>query len=137
LAVLAIPVFADTHLVDIRTQAGQVEKGSEQVTLLLKANQPDAQAIRDVITATGRDIENLHLLVVGLTETNPQFIQRGDKDWDLLKQQVQLLSIFHNAKQELTKADDLRKNRSLLRSHAKGLATRAGLLQETAQRLQR
>ena len=137
LAALVMPVYADTRLADISTHADQVKKGSEQVILLLKAKQPDAQAIRDVITTTGGDIENLQLLVVGLTEANPQFIQRGDKDWDLLKQQVQLVSISHNAKQELTKADDLKKNRSLLRAHAKGLAMRATLLQETAQRLQR
>jgi hypothetical protein len=135
--VLATSAFADTRLGEIRTHAGQVQKGSEQVTLLLKAKQPDAQAIQGKISAMGGDIENLQRLIVGLTEANPQFIQRGDKDWDLLKQQVQLLSIFHNTKQELTKADDLRKNRSLLRAHAKGLTTRAGSLQETAQRLQR
>ena len=137
LTVLATSAFADTRLADIRTHAGQVKKGSEQITLLLKAKQPDGQAIRDGITAMGGNIENLQRLVVEITEANPQFVQRGDKDWDLLKQKVQLLSIFHNTKQELAKADDLKKNRSLLRAHAKGLAMRATLLQETAQRLER
>lgn len=137
LTVLATAALADTQLADIRTHASQVEKGSEQVALLLKSKQPDAQAIRDGITAIGGDIENLQRLIAELTEANPQYVQRGDKDWDRLKTQVELLAIFHNTKDELMKADDMRKNRSLLRVHAKGLATRAEVLQETAQRLQR
>lgn len=137
LTLLATSAFADTRLADIRNHAGQVEKGSEKISLLLKAKQPDAQAVRDGITAMGGDIENIQRLVVELTEENPQFIQRGDKDWDLLKQKVQLLALFHNNKDELMKADDMKKNRSLLRAHSKGLAMRAGLLQETAKRLQR
>ena len=136
-AVLATPAFADTRLGAIRTHAGQVQKGSEQITLLLKAKQPDAQAVRDGITGMGGEIANLQRLVVELTEANPQFVQRGDKDWELLKMQVQLLSIFHNTKDELMKADDMKKNRSTLGAHARGLAGRAELLQETAQRLQR
>jgi hypothetical protein len=134
---LATSAFADTRLADINTHAGQIKKGSEQINLLLKAKQPDAQALRAGMNAIGGDIENLHRLVVELTEANPQFIQRGDKDWDLLKTKVQLLAIFHNAKDELIKADDMRKNRSLLQAHAKGLGTRASMLQETAQRMQR
>jgi hypothetical protein len=137
LTALATSAFADTRLTEITTHAGQVKKGSEQVALHLKAKQPDAQAIHDGLTTMGGDIENLQRLVVELTEANPQFIQRGDKDWDLLEQKVQLLAIFHNTKGELMKADDMKKNRSLLRAHAKGLAMRAGLLQKTAQRIQR
>jgi len=136
LTVLATSAFADTQLADIRTHADQVRKGSEQVTLLLKAKQPDAQAIRDGITAMGGGIENLERLVVELTAANPQFIQRGDKNWDLLKERVQLLSIYHNSKQEAMKAGDLKKNRSLLRVNAQNLTRGATLLQESAQRLQ-
>ena len=44
---------------------------------------------------------------------------------------------FRYTKDELMKADDMKKNRSLLRSHAKGLAARSAVLQETATRLQR
>jgi len=137
LTVLATSAFADTRLADIRNHAGQVAKGSDQLVRLLKAKQPDAQAIRGGITAMGGDIENLQRLVTEITEASPQFIQRGDKDWDLLKTQVQLLGIFHNTKDELMKADDMKKNRSLLRAHAKGLASRAEVLQATAQRLER
>ena len=136
LTVFAAAAFADTRLADIRTHADEVQKRSEQIGVLLKAKQPDAQAIREGITAMGGNIENLQRLVVELTAANPQFVQRGDKDWDLLKQKVQLLSVFHSSKGELMKAEDLKKNRSLLRAHAKGLAVRAERLQETAQRLQ-
>jgi len=104
---------------------------------LLSVKQPDAQGIRDGLNAMGEDIENLHKLVVKLTEENPLFVERGDHDWDRLKTQVQLLGIFHNTKDELMKADDMKKNRSVLRAHAKGLALRSALLQETATRLQR
>ena len=135
--VLSSALFADTHLTEIRTHAGQVKQGSEQIGRLLSVKQPDAQGIRDSIKTMGEDIENLHRLVVKITEANPQFVERGDQDWDLLKAQIQLLGIFHNTKDELMKADDMKKNRSLLRAHAKGLATRSAVLQATATRLQR
>ncbi len=137
MTVLASSALADTQLADIKTHASQVGKGSEQVTLLLKAKQPDIQAIRTAISAMGGDIENLQRLVVELTNANPQYIQRGDKDWERLKMQVQLMSVFHNNKTVLAKADDTKKNRSELLAHSKGLTTRAELLQATVQRLQR
>jgi len=134
---LSSALFANTHLTEIRTHAGKVKQGSEQMSRLLSVKQPDAQGIRDSLKAMGEDIENLHKLVVKLTEENPQFVERGDHDWDRLKTQVQLLGIFHNTKDELMKADDMKKNRSVLRAHAKGLAVRSATLQETATRLQR
>ena len=137
LTVLATLVSADTRLADIKTNADQLKKESERVALLLKAKQPDAQAIREGITAMGGEIETLDGLVVQITEASPEFVLRGSTDWDLLKMQVQLLSVFHNAKAELMNADDMKKNRSTLRAYAEGLATRAGSLRQTAQRLQR
>ena len=137
LSMLATPAFADTPLADMRTYAGQIEKGSEQITRLLKEKQPDAQGVRDGIAAMAVDIENLQRLVAEVTEANPPFVARGDKDWDLLKTQVQLLGIFHSHKDELMKTGDMKKNRSSLRTQAKGLITRAEMLQQTAQRLQR
>lgn len=136
-SMLATSAFADTPLADIRTYAGQIEKGSEQITRLLKEKQPAAQGVRDGIAAMTVDIEHLQRLVAEVTEANPPFVARGDKDWDLLKAQVQLLGIFHSQKDELMKTGDMNKNRSMLRTQAKGLTTRAEMLQETAQRLQR
>ena len=130
-------VFADTHLTDVRTHAGQVKQASEDIGRLLKAKQPDAKGIRDGIAAMGANIETLQKLVANITEAKPEFVVRDEKEWDSLKTQIQLLGIFHNTKDELMKADDMKKNRSLLRAHAKGLATRSAMLQETATRLQR
>ena len=135
--VFATAAFADTHLTDLKSHAGQVQRGSEQVSLLLKAKQLDAQAIRDKIATIGEDIENLQRLVVELEAAKPQFVQRGDKDWELLKMKVQLLSINYNIKHALSKEDDLKKNRSLLRAHATDLMRRSTLLRETATRLER
>ena len=137
LTALAATAFADTPMADIRTHAGHVQRGSEQVMLLLKAKQLDAQAIREKIASTGGNIENLQRLVTGMETANPQFLPLAGKDWDLLKLQVQLLSISHNNKHVLANADDVKKNRSLLQAQAKGVAQRAGLLEKTAERLQR
>ena len=136
-SMLATSAFADTPLADIRTYASQIEKGSEHITRLLKEKQPDVRGVRDGIAAMAVDIENLQRLVAEVTEANPSFVARSDKDWDLLKTQVQLLGVFHSHKDELMKADDMKKNRSTLRAQAKGLTTRAEMLQATAQRLQR
>ncbi len=129
--------FADTRVAEIKTHAGLVKQASENIGRLLKVKQPDAQGIRDGIGAMGLDIEKLQRLVVEITEANPDFAVRGDEDWSRLKTQVQLLGIFHNTKDGLMKADDMKKNRSLLQAHAKGLAVRSASLQETATRLQR
>jgi hypothetical protein len=56
-------------------------------------------------------------------------------DWALVKEKVQLLAIFHQAKTELMANGDLRKQRTLLRAHADGMAKRAQMLQKTASRL--
>jgi predicted nucleic acid-binding Zn-ribbon protein len=131
----SVPALADTHLAGIKTHAANVERDSTQTAQMLKAKQPDKQAVRAQIEKTGLDITALQKLVADFEATSPQFSEQNKKDWQDLKEKVQLLSIFYNVKQELATSDDMQKNRSLLRAHAKGLSERAAKLQETANRL--
>jgi hypothetical protein len=132
---VGLPVLADTHLSNIKTHASNVERDSTQTAVMLKAKQPDMQAVRAQIDKTGQDITALQKLVTDVEATNPSFSEQNRKDWDALKENVQLLSIFYNVKQELAASDDMQKNRSMLRAHAKGVAERAAKLQVTAGRL--
>jgi hypothetical protein len=133
--VVAVPLLADTHLTNIKTHAANVERDSAQTAQMLKVKQPDVAAVRSQIDKTGQDITALQKLVADFEATNPAFSEQNKKDWETLKERVQLLNIFYNVKQELASADDMQKNRSMLRAHAKGLSERAAKLQETAGRL--
>lgn len=132
---VAVPLLANNHLANIKTHAANVERDSAQTAQLLKAKQPDVAAVRSQIDKTGQDITALQKLVADFEATNPSFSDQNKKDWDFLKEKVQLLTIFYNVKQELASADDMQKNRSMLRAHAKGLSERAAKLQVTAGRL--
>lgn len=83
--------------------------------------------------SAGAGIEKLRELVV-LVETNTNG-SLNTPDWALLKEKVQLLSIFHQAKRDLMAGSDLQKQRALLRAHANGMAKRAQMLQQTASRV--
>jgi hypothetical protein len=124
---------ASTHLADIRAEAARIEREGQSMQQLLKAKQPDAAALQEKLTAAGAGIEKLRELVMTIeTQSNGSL---NTPDWALVKEKVQLLAIFHQAKTELMANGDLRKQRTLLRAHADGMAKRAQMLQKTASRL--
>jgi hypothetical protein len=129
--------FADSRFSDIRAHAARVEKDNLEIARLLKAKQPDLTQVRDRLNATGQDLEKIKSLVADLDAQKPGLNGTAVEDFNLLRQKVQLLDIFHGAKQDLLKAENPSKNRSLLRAHAEGVARRAALLQQTAGRLEK
>ena len=82
-------------------------------------------------------MSKLQQLVKDCESRNFELSEWQKKDWDLLKTNVQLVSIFYNRKKEIVLADNRQKNKSLSRAHADGVAIRAAKLQETASRLQK
>jgi hypothetical protein len=124
-------------LSEIGFHAQKVQQDAENVSQHLKSKQMDPQFLKDKIGATADDMGKLQQLVNDFESRNFDLAEWQKKDWDFLKTKVQLLSVFYDRKKELVLADDVAKNKSLLRAHADGLAIRAAKLQATASRLQK
>ena len=127
----------NSMLSEIGFHAQKVQQDAEHVSQHLKSKQVDPQFLKDKIGATADDMDKLQQLVSDFESRNFGLAEWQKKDWEFLKTKVQLLSIFYDRKKELVLADDVAKNKSLLRAHADGLAIRAAKLQSTASRLQK
>lgn len=137
LTVLSVAAFADTRLTEVKTYAGNIERESKELTTLLKGKQFDSQTIQTRISSIGGEIGNIQKVVGEIEASNSQFVEGRGKEWELFKQNVQLLSISHNNKVAAATAENPKKNRSLLMAYAKGQIKRAEMLNETSQRLLR
>ena len=129
--------LADSRFAELRSHAARVEKDNLELAKMLKAKQFDTAQVKDKLAATGQDLEKINALVADLEGHATSLSPAAQKDWQLLREKVQLLGIFHGVKKNLLEKDDPLKQRSLLRAHAEGVARRAALLQQTAGRLER
>ncbi|MCC6536401.1 MAG: hypothetical protein IT162_02555 [Bryobacterales bacterium] len=138
LALATWPAAAlEKEFVDRILQSAQsIERDATQVDQSLKKKPADATEVRQKIEAMSADVTRLQELVKQFESTGTALSERDQADWRLVKDKVQLLEIFHSRKQTLA-SEDVNKNRSLLRAHAKGVAFRAQKLQQTAQKLRR
>lgn len=138
LALIGLPAAAlEKDFVDQMLQAAKsIERDASAVSLALKNKRPDTDGVKRQIEAMGADVGKLHELVAKFESSNPSLSGRDRGDWQLIKEKVQLLEIFHDQKKKLA-GEDLLKNRSLVRAHADGVAKRAQKLQESVARLER
>lgn len=136
MAVCAAPAL-ERELVDrIVESARSIERDASAVGQALKPRRPDSGEVVRKIDAMSADVAKLQEVVAQLESSDPVLSDRDRADWQLVKDKVQLLSIFHERKKTLA-AEDIGKHRSLIRAHANGLALRAQKLQQTASRLLR
>ena len=134
-AALALPSVHQAKSFDsIATDAAKIQRDAEELSNNLKAKTVDEAKVKADITALGDDIIKLRKDVETIDASASSFNEVQKKDWELVKTKVQLLNIFYDRKAELM-SQDFRKHRSLLRAHAKGIAKRAAMLQQTASRL--
>jgi hypothetical protein len=141
LSCLALTVFSaaalEKEFVDQLLQSARnIERDSSVVGLALKTKRIDAEDLKAKIDAMSADLTKLQELVTQYESTHPTLSERDRADWLIVKEKVQLLEIFHDQKKKLA-AEDLSKNRALIRAHANGIAMRAQKLQESAAKLQR
>jgi hypothetical protein len=106
------------------------------VSQSLKSKNFDSANVAKDIDAMDADVATLQEVVAKFEATQPNLSTRDRADWDLLKTKVKLIELFQGQKKKLA-AEDIIKNRSLIRAHATGLVQRAQKLQETAQKLRR
>lgn len=134
----ALPAAAlEKDMVGQIVQSAQnIARDANSINQSLKSRKYDAAAVNKNIEAMEADIAVLHGVVSKFEATNPTFSERDRADWQLLKEKVQLIGIMHGQKKKLA-AEDVARNRSLVRAHASGLALRAKRLQATAEKLSR
>jgi len=138
LALAALPAAAlEKDFGDRILQSAQnIERDASALDQSLKPKNPDSAAVQQKISAMADDVAKLQELVKQFETGAASLSERDKADWLLVKEKVQLLEIFHGRKQELA-TQDLNKNRSMIRAHAKGIALRAQRLQQTAMKLRR
>jgi hypothetical protein len=127
-------VEAENRLFEIGVHAQKLRQDAENVSQHLRSKQPAPQFLKDKIGTTADDMSKLQQLVKDFELRKFGLSEREEKEWEMLRNKADRLSIFYDRKKELGLADDPQKNRSLLRSHANGLAARAAQLQEAANR---
>jgi hypothetical protein len=143
LSLVSLPARADSHqdlnkvLDEVIHAAGQVEADAKHISTNLKSKQPDTQFVRDKIQALSGDLTSLDTAMSHLEQKSTLMSDWQKKDHETLKMKVQLVKNFYDAKKELALAEDVAKNRSMLRAHADGLAQRAALVSSTASKMQK
>ena len=127
----------EKELVDqIVKSAQNIERDATLVSKALKGKQVDKGEVTKMIGDMTTDVNKLQELVTNFESTNTTLSDRDKTDWQLFKDKVQLLEIFHGQKQKLA-TEDMTKNRGMIRAHAYGLVVRAQKLQVTANKLRR
>jgi uncharacterized protein (DUF3084 family) len=138
LTLAASAALADSKIFrEIVGDAAKIQQDAAAIHSQLRLKNPDFDAVRSKTEALNSDIEALRKDVEAFEANHPNLTEAQKKDWELLKTKVQLLMIFADQKKELLNSGDVRKNRTMLRAHAQGIAKRAEMLQQTASRLDR
>lgn len=138
IALAASSAFAlEKDLVDrIIASAKNIEQDATSVDSALKSRKAGQSDVSRHLESMTTDLAKLQEVVSHFDSSNPSLSDRDRADWQLVKDKVQLLGIFHEQKKALV-AEDVSKHRGMIRAHAKGVAVRAQKLQETAARLRR
>jgi len=137
-ALAAVPAMADSKAFrDIIGDAANIQMDAETLRDNLKSNNFSESAVKAEVAALAKHIDALKADVDALDANLQTLTVDQKKNWELAKNKVQLLAIFSDWKEALVESGDIRKNRTLLRNHAAGIAVRAALLQRTVNQLDR
>ena len=130
--------MADTKAFrDIIGDAANIQLDAESLRDTLKSSSFDEATVRSQVEALAKHVEALRIDVETLDANLQNLTEAQRKDWELAKTKMQLLTVFSDAKKAHLESGDLKKNRTMLRAHAEGLAHRAALLQRTVNKLDR
>lgn len=135
-AALALPLMADSQAFrGIIGDAANIQRDAEKLSRDLKQKTLDEAKLKEDITALNADVAKLKQDVTELDGKLTSMTEAQKKDWELVKTKAELLTIFAGRKATLMDSGEFKKNRSILRAHADGVAKRAALLQQTVNRL--
>jgi hypothetical protein len=136
LAAFSAPALDKDFVSQLMDSAKNIERDATAVGMALKQKNVDAAGVKSKIDAMGSDLDKLQEAVNKFESSKPSMSARDQQDWNLVKQKVQLLEIFHAQKKKLA-GEDLYRNRTLIRAHATGVAKRAQNLQKSLTTLER
>lgn len=131
-AMSATAVMANDHLSQIRDHARSLEQEFRGIQTAVKSKDFQPDAVRSRLENTGAGVQKLKELVAGVESSSPNVA--ANPEWQRTKDLVALLDIFHERKAELL-GGDVKKNRSLMKATAEGLAMRAAMLEKSAGKL--
>lgn len=114
----------------------RLETDARAIHATLKSKNAPAEEIHKHLARMDEDLAKLRETIREVEATEPQMSARDKRDWELVKTKAQLLEVFYTNKKNLV-AEDVRKNRSMIRAHANGVALRAEKLRQTAAGLQK
>lgn len=120
----------------INDHAKKVQIEAQTIAADLKGKKPDLDAVKERVNTLLTHVEAVRAEVRAYEETHGAGLDAGKKALlAKLKEKAELLHIYSAWKQKALDAEDASKNVSLLRAHAKSVAIRAKMMQETTARL--
>ena len=131
---MATAAIANDHLVQIRDHAGKLAREYREIGSVVKSKNFNQADLQSRLSAVNADVDRLKQLAGEFESSNSQLA--GHDDWKRTKTLVDLIALFHTEKSNLL-ADQPHKKRSLLKSHAEGLAMRATKLEASSSKLLR
>ncbi|MBS1824298.1 MAG: hypothetical protein JST93_03170 [Acidobacteria bacterium] len=135
-AALAMPMMADSQAFrGIIGDAANIQRDAEKLSRDLKQKALDEAKLKEDITTLNADVAKLKQDVAELDGKLSSMTEAQKKDWELVKTKAELITIFAGRKATLMESGEFKKNRSILRAHADGIAKRAAMLQQTVNRL--
>lgn len=135
-AALALPLMADSQAFrGIIGDAANIQRDAEKLSRGLKQKTLDEAKLKEDITALNSDVAKLKQDVTELDGKLSSMTDAQKKEWELVKTKAELITIFAARKATMMESGEFKKNRSILRAHADGIAKRAAMLQQTVNRL--
>lgn len=122
---------------DIIGDAANIQMDAETLRNDLKSGKLNEVVVKGDVAALAKHIEQLQKDFDVMDGNMKELTAERQKDWELAKEKVKLLTIVSDWKTTLAESGEIRKNRRMLEAHAQGIATRAAMLQRTMNRLDR
>ncbi len=114
----------------------RLETDARAISVALKSKNAAVDEVHKRLAQMDADMAKLQESVSEVEASELEMSARDKRDWELLKTKVKLLEVFHTNKKALA-AEDVMKNRTMIRAHADGVALRAMKLRQTAAGLQK
>jgi ABC-type transporter Mla subunit MlaD len=124
---------AAAQLDQIVAAAKTIQTDAQDVSTLLRAKTPNFDRVSEKMQVMGEHSTELNRLIEQLEAANTEATPAQRAEFDRMKELAQLVNIFVANKSDLLSAP--RRERNVLRAKADGIAKRAGLLQQSAQRV--
>jgi hypothetical protein len=119
---------------DITFEARQAKAKADEMRTMLKNRAVDPSRVSAQMEVLEAHSAKLNELITAYAEANQTLDRRAASELERMKVTAEVLQILFNNKQNLMESNGM-SNRGLLRAKAEGIARRAGMIQQSAQRI--